>query len=158
MNSSIVSPIRSLLVFLFAGSILVQALFPTITREMANGASEVQHLVWPFAIVGILAIAGFQVVLGSIWYLLTLSKKDTVFSQAALRTTSIIVVACGAVTVLATYPFAHMVFVAKLGGPGVLLGFLGVGTVGATITLLMLTLRTILKAAIYNRNELNEVI
>lgn len=120
--------------------------------------TEVQHLIWPFAIIGILAIVCFQVVLGTIWHLLTLADRGAIFSGTALRSATILAVACGAATVFAAYPFFHLLFVLHLGGPGVILGFLGVGAVGTTITLLILTLRTILEAAISNRLELDEVI
>ena len=125
---------------------------------MAGGMTEVQHLIWPFAIIGILAIVCFQVVLGTIWHLLTLTVRGVVFSGASVRSATIIVIACAAATLLATYPFFHMTFVLRLGGPGFVRGLIGVGAVGTTITLLMITLRTILKAAINNRLELDEVI
>ncbi|XBH20832.1 DUF2975 domain-containing protein [Jonesiaceae bacterium BS-20] len=158
MNSAIATLIRALLIFLFAGSLLIQFLLPNGAHEMAGDMTEVQHLIWPFAIIGILAIICFQVVLGTIWHLLTLTVHGSVFSGASLRSATIIVIACAAATFLASYPFFHMTFVLRLGGPGFVLGLIGVGAVGTTITLLMLTLRTILKAATSNRLELDEVI
>lgn len=74
------------------------------------------------------------------------------------RGATTLVLACATTTLLTTYPFFHLVFVLQLGDPGVVLGFVGVGAVGTTITLHILTLRTILEAAVSNRLELDEVI
>ncbi|MCH9276533.1 DUF2975 domain-containing protein [Bifidobacterium amazonense] len=127
---------------------------------------------WPYTIAGILGIACFEAAMVPLWRLLDLAERRDVFSGRALRWVNVII-GCAAVEgalvlfVLLFGEFAQFeycdptsgeCFPAAMTMPAVGLGCLVALLLIAAFILLMLVMRSLLAAAIAQRDELEAVI
>jgi len=157
--------LRAVITLMFAGLLVVQGMVvPAIGRDIDDGGGEVAHLRWPVVIVLFLGVLAVQVALVCIWQLLTMVRRDTVFSAAAFRYVDVIIGAAVGMTLLAMV-LSFVLAPGEAVAPGIVLLIVigGMGTAG--IALLVLVLRVLLAKAVALdstattlRAELDEVI
>ena len=157
--------LRAVIALMFAGLVVVQGMIiPAIYRDLDGADAEVAHLQWPVVIVLFLGVLAVQVALVCIWQLLTMVRRDTVFSSAAFRYVDVIIGTAVAATVLAMV-LSFALAPGEAVAPGIVLLIVigGMGTAG--IALLVLVLRILLAKAVALdstattlRAELDEVI
>ncbi|MBO3086256.1 DUF2975 domain-containing protein [Cellulomonas fengjieae] len=150
--------LRAVIVLMFAGLLVVQGLIiPALGRDIDDGGAEVAYLRWPVVITMFLGVLAVQVVLVCVWQLLTMVRRDTVFSRAAFRYVDVIIGAAVAMTVLAMI-LSFVLAPGEVIAPGIVLLVVIGGTGTAGIALLVLVLRFLLAKATTLRAELDEVI
>lgn len=165
MGRMAVLALRVVIVAMFAGMLFLQAvLLPIVVTDGDGEPGELTHLRWPIVIICVLAVAMVQVALVCIWRLLTMVRRDTLFTRAAFRYVDVVV---GAAVVGAVLALALGVILApgEAVPPGVVL-IIGIGAVGGFgIALLMVVMRALLAKAVALdttattlRAELDEVI
>lgn len=157
--------LRAVIVLMFAALVTVQAMvIPAIGRDLDDAGAEVAHLRWPLVIILFLGVLAVQVALVCIWQLLTMVRRDTVFSSAAFRWVDVVIGSAVAATLLAVV-LSFVLAPGEAVAPGIVLLIVigGMGTAG--IALLVLVLRVLLtKAMVLDttaatlRAELDEVI
>jgi len=157
--------LRALLVLLFVGMLFLQVmLFPLLGIDIANAAPDLVFLRWAVVVIGILGVLTVEVALVCVWRLLTMVKRETVFSPAAFRFVDVIIGSAVAATLLAVV-LSFVLAPGEAVAPGVVMIVViaGVGTAG--IALLVLVLRILLAKAVALdttattlRAELDEVI
>ena len=149
--------LRVALVVLLLGTVLAQVLLPVFGSEEARIYPELAHLVAPYSMAGILAIACVQVALLVVWRLLSLVNSGVIFTRRALRWVNVITACVAVATVLCAGVMIHLLFFVGVGGPFILwLPPCLAG--GLALVLLMIVMRGLLESAIADRTELDEVI
>lgn len=157
MHKVVIRLLRVALVVLLLGSVLGQVLVPLFASQAAKTFPEVEYLVVPYSVAGILVIACGQMVLLVVWRLLSMVSGGVIFTRRAVRWVDVITV-CGAVaTVLCAGVMTHLLAVHG-GGPGIILGLATTIACGVTFVLLMIVMRGLLEAATADRSELDGVI
>jgi hypothetical protein len=157
MNELVIRLLRVALVVLLLGSVLGQVLVPLFASQAAKTFPEIEYLVVPYSVAGILVIACGQVALLVVWRLLSLVSSGVIFTRSALRWVEVITI-CGAVAmVLSAGVMTHLLAVHG-GGPGIILGLAATLACGVTFVLLMIVMRGLLESAIADRAELDGVI
>ncbi|MFJ8664484.1 DUF2975 domain-containing protein [Streptomyces sp. NPDC093600] len=165
MGKLTVLALRAVLVALLAGSVFVQAVMvPLLASDMEGLDPDVAHLRTPVLVITVLGIVAAQVVLVSVWRLVTMVRRGTVFSHAAFRYVHIVI---GAIVAAALLVFAFGVVLApgEAVAPGVVLLIGGVGVAVLGVALIVLVLRMLLAQAVARdaeaaqmKAELDEVI
>jgi hypothetical protein len=149
--------LRLALVALLLGTVLAQVLLPVFGSEEGRIYPELEYLVAPYSVVGILAIACVQVALLVVWRLLSMVDGGVIFSRRALRWVDVITACAVVATVLCAGPMIHLLFVVGVGGP-LILWLAACLAAGPAFVLLMIVMRGLLESAIAARTELDEVI
>ncbi|MDM7829926.1 DUF2975 domain-containing protein [Cellulomonas edaphi] len=165
MSRWTIRALRALLMLMLGGLLLVQVvLLPLLGVDMSHGDPDVARLRWPFVLIGIAGVATVEVALVCVWQLLTMVRRETVFSASAFRYVDVIIGAACAATALAVV-LSFVLAPGEAVAPGVVLLVVigGVGTAG--IALLVLVMRALLAKAVALdttattlRAELDEVI
>lgn len=165
MGRMTVLAVRIVLALMFAGMLFIQVfLMPLLGIDIAQAGPEFAHLRWPVVVIGIAGALTVQVALMCLWRLLTMVRRDTVFSTAAFRYVDVVIGAAVAATLLGVV-LAFVLAPGEAVAPGVvaLVMIGGFGTAG--IALLVLVLRALLVKAVALdatastlRSELDEVI
>ncbi|NMR21232.1 DUF2975 domain-containing protein [Cellulomonas fimi] len=157
--------LRVVIVMMFAGLLVIQGMIlPLLGVDIVEEAPELAHLRWPVVAIGILGALAVEVALVCIWQLLTMVRRDTVFSRAAFRYVDVII---GAAVVASGLGMLLGMLLApgEAVAPGIVLviGIVAMGVLG--IGLLVLVLRLLLAKAVSLdttattlRDELDEVI
>ncbi|MEX1294961.1 MAG: DUF2975 domain-containing protein [Candidatus Limnocylindrales bacterium] len=149
--------LRLSIVVLLLVSVLGQLLVPWAAAASVETFPEVEYLVVPYSVAGILVIACGQLALLVTWRLLSMIDHGVIFTRRALRLVDVIIV-CGAVaTILNAAVWVHLLAVHG-GGPGIILWLMASTVCGTAFVLLMVVMRGLLEAAIDDRTELAEVI
>ncbi len=157
MTKFAVRALRVALVILLLGSVLGQVLVPLFASQSAKTFPEVEDLVVPYSVAGMLVIACGQVALLVVWRLLSMVSGGVIFTRRSLRLVDVIA-ACGAVaTVLNAGVWIHLLVVAG-GGPGIILWLVASLACGVAFVLLMIVMRGLLESAIADRAEFDVVI
>ncbi|WP_062291260.1 DUF2975 domain-containing protein [Demequina phytophila] len=157
MTSAVITWLRFLLVLVFAGAFLGQLLVPVVAREQGDVFPEVEHLVVPYSIAGIAAIACLQAGIVCVWALLTLIGDARIFTPRALRWVDAMAACGGAAAGICALTAGHLLMT-EGGGPGIVLAGFAAMVIGGTFVLLTVAMRGLLAAAIADRAELAEVI
>ena len=142
---------------LFGVLVLFQVMsLPGQFRHMAEQDPGMAYLRWPATIVSIFWVLCVQVVILSIWKLLSMVKSDRIFSDAAFVWVDAILGAIAAGWLVLVGVFLYVGFRAQ--DPGLpLLLFLTL--VGVTVLgLLMIVMRALLRRATTLRTEMEAVI
>ncbi|WP_062523163.1 DUF2975 domain-containing protein [Demequina silvatica] len=158
MTSAVITWLRFLLVLVLAGAFLGQLLVPVVAREQGEIFPEVEHLVVPYSIAGIGAIACVQAGIVCVWVLLSLIADRRIFTPGALRWVDAMARCGGAAAAICALTAGHLVMVEGLGGPGIVLAGFAALVIGGTFVLLTVAMRGLLAAAVADRAELAEVI
>lgn len=154
-----------LIVFLLRAVLVVAALWLVVilTLSMPGGLSDEPALVRiPVQIALSAVILCVLAVIVCIWRLLTLLRRDRIFSEASRRWVDAIVWALGigwsVLAVLAITATSIIYFTPELRDPGVPMVLFGIVVLAAVPVLLMLVMRGLLRQATDYRAELEEVI
>ena len=153
----VVSLLRVFLVVLFAVLVMLQTFsLPGQIRYMAQQSPEDAYLRWPLTAVAVFWVLCIQVVVVATWQLLTLVKRDRIFSEASLVWVNAIVAAIAAAWVVLVAVFLYVGFRATDPGLPLLLFLLSVGV--AVLGLLMVVMRALLRQATTLRTDMEAVI
>lgn len=165
MGRLAVLALRVVIVLMFAAMLALQAaMLPLLAVDPDGEVGELTHLRWPIVVICFLAVAAVEVALVCLWRLLTMVRRDTVFSTAAFRYVDVVIGAAVAGSVLAL-ALGTVLAPGEAVAPGVVL-MIGVGAIGGIgIALLVLVMRALLAKAVALdttattlRAELDEVI
>ncbi|MEV8634192.1 DUF2975 domain-containing protein [Streptosporangium sp. NPDC051023] len=163
MGKLAVRALRAVLVVVLAGTVFVQASMVWVLVSGSDPEDGSLPLT-PLRVITILGMVSGQVALVSVWRLVTMVRRGTVFSHAAFRYVDAVI---GAIVAAALLWFA----VTALNAPGqrddpgvtVIMGGIGVAILG--VALIVLVLRMLLAQAVARdveatqmRAELDEVI
>ncbi|KFZ78902.1 membrane protein [Amycolatopsis sp. MJM2582] len=152
-----VAPLRVFLVLLFGILVLFQTMsLPGQFAHMARQDPEMAYLRWPATAVSVFWVLCVQVVVVATWQLLSLVKKDRIFTEASLRWVDVIVWAILAGWVVLAGVFLYIGFNADDPGLPLLLFLALIGV--AVLGLLMIVMRTLLRQATTLRSDLEQVI
>ncbi|MFD6529559.1 DUF2975 domain-containing protein [Streptomyces sp. NPDC060184] len=163
MGKLTVRALRAVLAVVLAGTVLVQALMVWVLASGSDPEDGSLPLT-PLRVITVLGMVSAQVTLVSVWRLVTMVRRGTVFSPAAFRYVDAVI---GAIVSAALLWFT----VTALNAPGqrddpgvtVIMGGVGVAVLG--VALIVLVLRTLLAQAVARdveaarmQAELDEVI
>ncbi|WP_181771554.1 DUF2975 domain-containing protein [Amycolatopsis pittospori] len=152
-----VAPLRVFLVLLFGVLVLFQVMsLPGQFAHMARQDPDMAYLRWPATAVSVFWVLCVQVVVVATWQLLTLVKKDRIFTRASLVWVDAIVWAIVAGWVVLAGVFLYVGFNADDPGLPLLLFLALIGV--AVLGLLMIVLRTLLRQATTLRSDMEQVI
>ena len=153
----VVAPLRVFLVVLFGVLVMLQTFsLPGQFRYMAQESPESAYLRWPLTAVSVFWVLCVQVVVVATWQLLTLVKKDRIFSDASLAWVDAIVWAILAAWVVLVGVFLYVGFRADDPGLPLLLFLMVVGV--TVLGLLMVVMRALLRQATTLRTDMEAVI
>ena len=153
----VVSLLRVFLVILFAVLVMLQTFsLPGQIRYMAQQSPEDAYLRWPLTAVAVFWVLCIQVVVVATWQLLTLVKRDRIFSDASFGWVNAILGAIAAAWVVLVAVFLYVGFRATDPGLPLLLFLLSVGV--AVLGLLMVVMRALLRQATTLRTDMEAVI
>ncbi|MFE4836507.1 DUF2975 domain-containing protein [Arthrobacter sp. NPDC056691] len=157
MTNLAVTALRVLLVMAFGLLVVFQTLsLPGQFAYMAEQNPADAYLRWPLTVFAVVEVACVQVVIVSTWKLLTMVRRDRIFSKAALAWVDAIVWAVLTAWVLLAGVFVFIVLNADDPGVPMLLTLMLVG--GAVIGLLMVVMRALLRQATALRTDMEAVI
>ncbi|WP_083942169.1 DUF2975 domain-containing protein [Sanguibacter suarezii] len=147
----LIAMLRVALVVLFLGAAATQVLLPLGAAEIADVNPEVTHLVVPYSLAAIVAIAFGEVVLVIVWRLLTLLAAGEIVSVRARRLLEVATICvCGATVVVAGVA-VYLGGFAEANGGGLPLMILGGATLSAAVALVLALGRTELAAELARR-------
>ncbi|MEU7783185.1 DUF2975 domain-containing protein [Amycolatopsis sp. NPDC049159] len=152
-----VAALRVFLVVLFAVLVVFQTM--SLPGGIAYNTSQNPHdanLRWPLTAIAVFLVLCVEVVLVATWKLLTLVKKDRIFTTASLRWVDVIVWAVAAVWLVFAGMLLFVGFNADDPGMPMLLFLV---TVAITVFwLLMVVMRALLRQATALRSDMEAVI
>ncbi|HYQ69483.1 DUF2975 domain-containing protein [Actinophytocola sp.] len=152
-----VALLRVLLVVLFGILVVFQTMsLPGQFRFMAQEEPDLAYLRWPATAVSVFWVLCVQVVIVCTWKLLTLVRKDRIFSPASLAWVDAIVWAVAAAWVVLVGVFLYVGFNADDPGLPLLLFLVVVGV--TVLGLLLVVLRALLRQATTLRADMEAVI
>jgi Protein of unknown function (DUF2975) len=153
----VVAALRVFLVLLFGILVVFQTLsLPGQFRYMAEESPDQAYLRWPATAITVFWVLCVQVVIVSTWKLLTLVKKDRIFSEASLTWVNVIVWGIAAAWLVLLGVFLYVGFRASDPGLPLLLFLLLVGV--TVLGLLMVVMRALLRQATTLRTDMEAVI
>ncbi|MER6174173.1 DUF2975 domain-containing protein [Streptosporangium sp. NPDC001681] len=146
MGKLTVRALRAVLVVVLAGTVFVQA-FTVWALASGSDPEDGSLPLTPLRVITILGMVSAQVALVSVWRLVTMVRRKTVFSSAAFRYVDAVI---GAIVAAALLWFA----VTALNAPGqradpgvtVIMGVVGLAILG--VALIVLVLRMLLAQAV----------
>ncbi|MBW3092250.1 DUF2975 domain-containing protein [Bifidobacterium sp. 82T10] len=164
--------LRVLIVLFGLICVFGQYLVYSIAEDVVSVYPETAPARWPYTIAGILGVACFEAALVPLWKLLDLVRRRDVFSGRALLWVNVIIGCAGVEGLLVLFvllfggfarfeycdPTSGECFPAAVTMPAMGLGCLVALLLIAAFILLMLVMRSLLAAAIAQRDELEAVI
>ncbi|GGT80260.1 DUF2975 domain-containing protein [Streptomyces lateritius] len=165
MGKVTVLALRAVLVVLLAGSVFVQTVMVALlANDLEDLDGDLAHLRTPILVITVLGLLTVQVTLVSVWRLVTMVRRGTVFSHGAFRYVHIVI---GAMVAAALLLFTLGVLLApgEAVPPGIIL-LMGGGVLAILgVALIVLVLRMLLAQAVARdveaaqmKAELDEVI
>lgn len=152
-----VAALRVFLVLMFGVLLLFQVMsLPGQFAHMARESPDTAYLRWPLTAVTVFWVVCVQVVIVSIWKLLTLVKEDRIFSEASMVWVDAIVWAIAAAWVVFVGMFLFVGFNADDPGMPLLLFLMLIGL--TVVGLLMVVMRALLRQATTLRTDMESVI
>ncbi|MCA2218247.1 DUF2975 domain-containing protein [Jidongwangia harbinensis] len=152
-----VAALRVFLVLLFGVLVVFQVMsLPGQFAYMAEQNPDLAHLRWPLTAVSVFWVLCVQVVIVSIWRLLTLVKNDRIFSDAAFAWVDAIVWAIVAAWVVLLGMSIYVVIRSPEPGLPLLFFLMLVGV--AVLGLLMVVMRALLRQATTLQTDMQAVI
>lgn len=151
--------LRIVLLALIGACVLAQVVvIPILATEYIVLYPELESSGVIYAVASVLAIVGVEYSLYCTFRLTKLIDQERIFARGSVRWVSRIVLAACFSSVVSAMIFAHMAFVALIGGPLAFFLFVLTIFVGAGSILVLLVLRKLLVAATQDRVELEGVI
>jgi hypothetical protein len=152
-----VTALRVFLVLFFGILLMLQTFsLPGQFRYMAQQDPEQAYLRWPLTAVSAFWVLCVQVVIVCTWKLLTLVRKDRIFTDASLGWVNGIIAAIAAAWVVLLGVFLYVGFRADDPGTPLLLFLMLIGV--AVLGLLMVVMRALLRKATTLRTDMEAVI
>jgi len=152
-----VAALRVFLVVLFGILVVFQTLsLPGQFRYQAQVNPQDAHLRWPATFVAGFVVLCFEVVVVSTWKLLTMVKRDRIFTPAATFWVNLIIGAIGGVWLVVGAIFLYVGFHAD--DPGLPMVLLLVEVVITVLGLPMVVMRALLQRATTLRSDMEAVI
>lgn len=149
--------LRFFLVALFGILVVLETLsIPGSYRYMAEQHPDQAYMRWPSTIVAVFWVVCVQVVIVATWKLLTLVRKDLIFTDAAIKWVNVMVWAIAAAWVVLVGVFIYLGFIAD--DPGVLVLFFLFTTGVSVIGLVLIVMRALLQRATTLRADMEAVI
>lgn len=148
--------LRLVLIFMFFGVLVTQLwVLPDISRSLTDRYPEVAHLGSPTLVTSVITLVAAQLVLVCVWRLLTLVRRDTVFSPEAFRWVDVIIGAAAGASVLALGLLIWLTGQTAQTGipPAIVLVLLGSSVLAAGVALLVGVLRSLLAKAVGLKGE-----
>lgn len=158
MGKITVLALRIVLALGLAGSLFVQAVMvPLLAIDLNEAGPDVIAVRTPMIVIVLLGIVAVQVSMFCVWRLLSMVRRETVFSRGAFRYVDIVI---GAVAAAALLTFAMAVVLApgEAVAPGIVLLLCGGALLVGGVALIVIVLRMLLAQALGMRAELDEVI
>ena len=150
--------LKTLLAILFAMLLFCQiAVVPQVAAQSAVRYGEIAYLQVPGIIVGVAFLLCVQIVLVCVWRMLSLVRRDSVFSERAFVDVDVSLAAVGFATVLVLVALIALSATGFATPSIVLLCLLGV-VVGAGLCLLIVVMRGLLRKASRLEHDLSEVV
>ena len=155
----VVLPLRILLVLVFVGLVVAQVMsFP---GEFIHSPAD-DPWRWPMLIFWELQALCVQIVIVCTWQLLTLVRRDRIFTAGSLRWVDVIAwtffAAWMVLVVMAGSAVLYIYFTPELRDPGPPAVFIGITMLAAVFVLLIVVLRDLLRQATLLREDLEGVI
>ena len=152
-----VAALRVFLVLLFGILVVFQVMsLPGQFAHMAEESPDMAHLRWPLTAVTVFWVLCAQVVIVSTWKLLTLVRRDRIFTESSLVWVDVIVWAIGAAWAVLLGVFLWVGFNADDPGLPLLLILMLTGV--TVLGLLMVVMRALLRQATTLRTDMEAVI
>ncbi|SDJ80953.1 Protein of unknown function [Lentzea albidocapillata subsp. violacea] len=152
-----VTALRVFLVALFGILVVLETLsIPGSYAHMAEQNPDQAHLRWPSTIVSIFWVVCVQVVIVATWKLLTLVRKDLIFTEGAIKWVDVMVWAIAAAWVVLVGVFIWVGVNAD--DPGVIVLFFLFTSAVSVIGLVLVVMRALLKRATELRADMESVI
>ncbi|WP_309081489.1 DUF2975 domain-containing protein [Zhihengliuella sp.] len=158
MNKPLVLSLRAVLILLLAAALTAQILIPFAAEKLGGPFEEVSHLVAPYSVAGILSLLCWQVALVVVWRLLSLVSRRQFLATRSIKSVGAIIYAVAGAALLPALTMLHLLFVAGVGGPGVVLGVAFCLICGAALVVVLIVMRALLAMAAENQGGLDEVI
>lgn len=156
-ENRVVAALRVFLVALFAILVVFQTMsLPGQFRHQAQVNPEDADLRWPATFIAAFVVLCVQVVVVATWQLLTMVKRDRIFTTAAVFWVNLIIGAIAGVWLVVGAIFLWVGFHAD--DPGLPMLLMLVEVVITVIALLMLVLRALLQRATTLRTDMEAVI
>ncbi len=149
---------RAALVTLGLGTGLLQVLVVFQARETGFLFPEVEHLVAPYSIAGILTVMAGQVGLIAVWMIVNAIARGAFFQPATLRWIGVLRWATVPAAIIPSLVAVHLLAVVGLGGPGVILGLMAALASGAAVFILVTLGRQVYLMQAAEHAELEAVI
>lgn len=168
-----IAVLKGLVVLFELLCLTAQCVIVPLSGEVVAAYPETAPMRWLYVVLGILAVACFEVALVGLWRLLTMVRRRDVFSGKAMRPVNLIIGCAGAegvlvfvVLLLSTvleppliWDAAQSAFVpAATGMPALSLALVVALLLIVAFIMLMLVMRSLLAQAISQRDELAAVI
>jgi hypothetical protein len=159
MSSWTINASKTLVAGLLIGAVLAQTWFlPTLAIQTAGQYPEVDSLRIPFMLVGIAIVGCAEVILVCVWRLLSMVHHDRIFSVAAFKFVTAMIVALLVATVLLASVWVTLMFGVQLGGPGIVYPLFAGVVACATLALIVVVMLGLLKKASQQESYLAEVV
>lgn len=155
MGHLTITALRIVIAIALAGSVLVQTVMvPLLWVDLEEAPATVRL---PFVVIAVLGIVTLQVCAVCIWRLLTMVRRESVFSMRAFRYVDVMI---GAILTASALTFALAVVLAPGDevAPGLVGLICGASLVIAGVALVVVVLRMLLTRAMMLHTELSEVI
>lgn len=152
-----VLPLKVLLVVFFAVLVLLQVMsLPGQFAHMAQQSPELAYLRWPLTAVSVFWVLCVQVVIVSVWRLLSLVQADRIFSEAAFTWVDTILWAMASAWVV--LGFGSLYVATQAEEPGLPILVFLVDVTATVVLLLMIVMRALLRQATSLQTDLAGVI
>ncbi|GGM83791.1 membrane protein [Lentzea pudingi] len=149
--------LRVFLVALFGILVMLETFsIPGQYAHMAQQNPDEAHLRWPSTIVSIFWIVCVQVVIVATWKLLTLVRKDLIFTEGAIKWVNVMVWAIAAAWAVLVGVFIWIGVNAD--DPGVIVLFFLFTSAVSVVGLVLVVMRALLKRATELRADMESVI
>jgi hypothetical protein len=152
-----VMALRVFLVALFGILVVLETLsIPGSYAYMAQQNPDEAYLRWPSTIVSVFWVVCVQVVIVATWKLLTLVRKDLIFTEAAIKWVNVMVwaIAAGWVVLVGVFIWVGL----NADDPGVMVLFFLFTTAVSVIGLVLVVMRALLQRATTLRSDMESVI
>lgn len=159
------SVLQGVLAVMFAGAVFVQlVVLSLLTLDVSQAEPDFAMIRTPLVVLTVLIILAGQVAVVCVWGLLTMVRKETVFTPGAFRLVDLVIGAFAAASLL-TFGLGIALAPGEAVAPGVVLLIGAIAVMLTAIALIVLVLKALLEQAVARdgearalRTELDDVI
>lgn len=141
-----------------AGLFVQLIILPVQASESAAASPDLEFLRVPLLVIGVLFVLCGQIVVSCVWVLLSLIRKEAIFSRRAFKYVDIMIGALLAGAALIFLALLTMELTADAGEPGLFVLALGVAFGCAALALVIFVMRGLLVKASEQAHYLDEVV